>query len=114
MARPQEFTISNHALERLMERGGKVTAPIRKFTSVRERQHAAHALLCEGKETKAFTNDTRFMTNIYEKYGYDRKYVAFLAHDLIFLGVVNERSQVIVTVLAKDEHYVNHFKNAKK
>lgn len=114
MARPHDYVLSAHAVDRMMERGGKIAATIRKSTSTTERREAVHKLLCDGVENRSFLNDTKFMTGIYEKYGYDRKYVAFLAHGFIFLGVDNGQTRTIVTILPQDEHRVHHFRPNKR
>ena len=110
MASPSDFALTTHAIDRRVQRGGKCAAHIKKLHDLNERRVEAYKMLVGAKESKAFTNNTLFMTSIHTKYEFDKKFVAFLSQGLIFLGIDSDNRKVIVTVLPKGEHYVPHLR----
>ena len=113
MERQTVFT--NHALERLIERGGKATKHLRQTDDIRHRRQEALKVLENAEETRSYLNDTRFMTNLWHKHGYDKRFSILLANGLVFVGVLDddENKRIIVTVMDQKQHYANHIRGVR-
>ena len=111
MSAAVQFRITNHATERLFERGGKLLRHVPKTATPYARKIEAERMIARSKEVKSFINDTRFMSFLHRKYGYDRVYKAYTVDGLVFLGIVHPDAIVIVTVMDQQEHRVNHFRH---
>jgi hypothetical protein len=75
---------------------------------------ATYDFMADAKEEKSFLNNSIFMTRLGEKYGFENCYTLFVRDNNVFVGVSNPRGRFIVTVLKRDDHYLQHIKNKVK
>jgi len=82
---------SNHARKRFKERFKKYIVDNNVVLSM-------HNTFRQSKETKAFTNNTSFMTHVYETHGYD-PFEIFIHEKILFLC----KKGVLITVWSTEE-----------
>lgn len=109
MSNPSDFSISKHAMERLLERD-KLFAKNTEHYKPALKIKAMYEYLKDSSEEKRFLNNSTFMIMLGEKYGFDKQYTMFIKNDSVFVGVINNTKNVIVTVLDQKSHYLNHIK----
>lgn len=97
---PSEFTLTKHAIERLLYRFHNTEKSWKAITSSSLRLKFVYDLFSGAKECKSIHNDTEFMTYVYMKYGTESKYTFFVLDDAVFIG----RGTNIVTVIRKSLH----------
>lgn len=108
--RIQDFRLSKHAVERLVERNEKFA---KSLTAPYQATSAAYRYIADAVEERSFLNDTRFMVMVHERYGFDKQYAMFVKDNSIFVGIVEPDVCTIVTVLNRNEHQVTHFKTRR-
>ena len=109
------LVMTTHAMDRLVERGGKAVAHLKKIKDMHERRAAALELAKTAKENRAFLNNTLFMTNILARYGFEKRFAVYILPGLIFIAVENEDgSHIIVTTLDQRTSYVPQFRHAHR
>jgi hypothetical protein len=99
--------MTNHALQRFIERGGP---GVKSVTDQAELREMAHNFLRFSDETTAFTRNETFMSKLYARHGRNKQYTAFVVKGLIFLGVIDGRRRDIITVLDQASHYLTQFR----
>jgi hypothetical protein len=114
MASARDFTLTNHAIERLRERDENFPKLVDNITSTSLKLKATYDYVAQSTEEKSFLNNSIFMTKLGEKYGFDRRYYLFVRDDLVFVGVSGDQGNAIVTVLKKSEHYLYHVRETVK
>ena len=114
MANPLDYALTNHAIERLHERCESFAKQIDSITIPALKRKVTYEFLSEASEEKSFLNNSVFMTMLGEKYGFENQYTMFVRDNSVFVGVSNNRGRFIVTVLKRDEHYLNHIKHRTK
>lgn len=107
------MVMTTHAMDRMIERGGKLTAHLKKIGDIRERRKAALELAKGAKENRAFLNNTLFMTNILARYGFDKRFAVYILEKLVFIAVEDEEgSHIIVTTIDQRTSYVPQIRHA--
>lgn len=101
------LVMTNHALDRMVERGGKMTSHLKKIKDLRDRRAAALEMAKTAKENRAFLNNTLFMTNILARYGFEKRFAVYILQGLVFIAVEDEDgSHIIVTTIVQKTSYV--------
>jgi hypothetical protein len=111
MADPLDYTLTKHAIERLCERSENFARIIADVSVPSLKIKATYDFMRAASEEKSFQNNTRFMTMLGEKYGFENCYTMFVRENSVFVGVSNSRGKYIVTVLKRDDHYLPHIRN---
>lgn len=62
----------------------------------------AFALFREGEERRQIFNDTRFMTYIFDTYGYDKRYAFHANGDIVFVCVEDHENMRIAVITVVD------------
>jgi hypothetical protein len=114
MASPRDFTLTKHAVDRLRERCVNFAKEVDWIKETALKKKATYEYMSKAVEEKSFLNNSRFMTTIWEKYGFDNTYNMFIRENNVFVGVTNQAGSFIVTVLNRDEHYVPHLREKVK
>jgi hypothetical protein len=120
MTNPLDYTLTKHAIERLLERDpdfSKICQTIEAVSSINLpvlKLKAAYNYMKDASEERSFLNNSVFMTKLGEKYGFDNSYTLFVKANSVFVGVSNQRGNAIVTVLSRGEHYISHIKHKIK
>lgn len=94
----QEFYFTDHALDRLYERHGRIFKDPKEVDK-QKRLKSAYAVLDDAVEDRSFINNTARMVFLHEKYGYDRQYKIFINRHVLFIGVIEKNKKVIITTL---------------
>ena len=102
--------MSNHAITRLNERNREFSQMISKIEDKGLKLKATYDFLKNSTEEKSFLNNSKFMIKIHEKYGYDKSYTFFANGNSLFVGVIEQSRNVIVTVLERNGHEVAHLR----
>ena len=113
---PREFNLTRHSLERLRERHPLVSAEIKKQAGDKGTAiviKLTYEFFHGSTEERAFLNDHNFMIMLHEKYGH-RDYRVFIRDNVMFIGVVEENRNTIVTVLDRRTHKCNHLRTKQK
>jgi len=87
-----KLKFTNHVRERFKERFGD---KILDGDVVKALNHEVQL----SKVSKMFMNNTKFMTRIYDKYGYDTKFDFRVTADVVFICTNN----VLITALIRDK-----------
>ena len=103
----QSFTLTRHAMDRLRERFPHVMDDVNFLQSPVERNRKMYDFLLNSTVENRVVNDTMFMQYVQEKYGYDKTLKFFANNDMLFIGVITESGNYIVTV-------VNRLENASR
>jgi len=111
MASPKDFSLSQHAIERLIERSPEFRRQYDLIDAPALKKKAAYDLLIGATEEKGFKNCTAFTTFLHERYGYDTSFSFFVNGDMIFVGVTGTRGSVIVTTVSRKDHVVRQVRN---
>jgi hypothetical protein len=114
MASSRDFTLTKHAVDRLRERCVNFAKEVDWIKEAALKKKATYEYMSKAVEEKSFLNNSRFMTTIWEKYGFDNTYNMFIRENNVFVGVTNQTGSFIVTVLNRDEHYVPHLREKVK
>ena len=110
MSNIRDFTLSHHAIARLLERHPYVCI---NESSPALKKKAIYEFMYGASEEKAFQNDIAFLTYLSERYGYDQ-YTMFVRANVVFVGkttIGEQNNHVIVTVLDKGAHSCRHIQN---
>jgi len=99
------FTLTKHAIERLVERDREFAKKYKDIEVPAFRIRFAYDYFLGSQEEKAFLNSSTFMTMLGERYGFDKKYRLFVRDDSLFVGVIDGTQHVVVTVLQRSGHY---------
>jgi len=110
----KNFIVTNHAIDRLRERCPEYIKLNDKILSIALKKKATYDFISQSSEEKGFLNNSRFMTMLGEKYGFDNRYTLFVRENIVFVGVTNLRGNFIVTTMKRDEHYLSQIKNKVK
>lgn len=128
-----DYRITDHLRERYVERKNKKFAHLRQckgcqlcrdlayeineiLRNRRQVDQEIRSLLAVAKEDRSFLNDSNFMFDYYEKYGFDHNIRFFVSEPLVFVCIEDKNgSKVIPTCLCSDRHIaVKHTKYKKK
>lgn len=112
--KPTEFSLTNHAIDRLKERFPKIWLAIydEKIAPALRRK-AIYDFFNASTEDRSVINDTRFMQYTSEKYGFDKKISIFTNGDVVFLGVTADGRNAIVTTLDKTSIKIHTLKGTR-
>lgn len=112
------FILTNHAVDRLMERSKKFKIDISKqkiSPSSEQAKLLAKKYFLNSEENKAILNNMSIIVRYQERYGFDKRYFFFVSDDVVFLGLQDQNLKcVIVTVLAREGFSSNHVKERKR
>ena len=114
MSDPRNFIVTNHAIDRLRERCPDYAKEVDKISSGSLKKKVTYDFISKASEEKSFLNNSRFMTMLGEKYGFENSYTLFVKENIVFVGVTNPRGNFIVTAMKRDEHYLAQIKNKVK
>lgn len=89
--------LSKHAKDRLRERHDRL---LRRYETEREFDLACYELFDAAEVTNRHVNDTRFMNDLYERHGFNSKFVFKTIKNALFIVVDN----VCTTVLDMEQH----------
>ena len=110
MSNIRDFTLTPHAISRLLERHPHIDIedgdPATKKKAIYEFMYGA-------TEEKAFQNDIAFITYLSGRYGFDQ-YTMFVRENVVFVGKTASGeygNRVIVTVLEKNKHSCRHIQH---
>jgi len=101
------YIFSKHSVERFIERFGHLVG------SEREVMPYLRNAIVRSIEEKSFLNNTQFMTNAYEKYGYKR-YKCRRYNNIVFLIVDNVIVTILDTTMFPLQINQNKFKRTRK
>ena len=109
-----KFKITNHAMRRICERFPQHRKEINEIIGMEDKKKYVINLLENSSEERGYTNDKQFMINMYDHYGYDKRYSFYINEDAIFIGVNEFNCCIILTILDRHNYHNNsHLKNKK-
>ena len=114
MANISEFTLTNHAFERLVDRCLEFQKIVKITSTPALKKKAFYNFVQDFTEEKSFINNTIFMNYLYSRYGYDKTYNFFIKGNIILVGISYSGGKYIVTTLEKDKHLICHLRNTTK
>ena len=94
-----EFSLTNHAQDRMRERFPHALKDIEFEQSEWIRNRRMYEFFWNSTVENRVINDTLFMQYIQEKYGFDKKLKFFANNDMLFIGVMSGGGNRIVTVV---------------
>lgn len=93
----KDITLTRHAKQRLRERHDRWLIA---YTNEREFEISCYELLDRAEFSKRHLNDTRFMVEMGEQFGYDKVFSFKVWKNVLFVI----QNNVVTTVLDTDEH----------
>lgn len=87
---------------------------LRREANTKEVHEEVKSILDKAKENKSYLNNSNFMDMIYEKYGYDKRYRFLLNGNVVFVIVVRNNQEFVVTCLIGKYSIFNNFLHRKK
>lgn len=116
-----KYFLTYHAVERFQERFGTLCAKIPQLKVWSREQGLNHVkplfdkMIESCTENRSYINNTAYMVQLYEKYGYDEDYcfLEMLEADILFLLVKNRSQKIYKLVTIMPSEYRPGVKNIK-
>ena len=116
-----KYFLTYHAVERFQERFGALCAKIPQLKSWTREQGLTHIkplfdkMIESSTENRSYINNTAYMVQLYEKYGYDEDYcfLEMQEADILFLLVKNRSEKIYKLVTVMPSEYRPGVKNIK-
>ena len=105
--------ITKHAMQRFEERFAQNYSDFdpnqRNYIPTKMRK-----ILEGATENKSFLNNSCYLLNLYENYGYDRKYRFMCNEGIVFVLVKDKKEEFVVTCHPQNKYFVEHTKYTGK
>lgn len=116
-----KYFLTYHAVERFQERFGTLCAKISQLKNWNREQGLTHIkplfdkMVESSTENRSYINNTAYMVQLYEKYGYDEDYcfLEMAEADVLFLLVKNRSEKIYKLVTVMPSQYRPSVKNIK-
>ena len=110
----QSFTLTRHAMDRIRERFPLAMEEVNFLQTPVERNRKMYDFLLNSTIEKRVIHDTMFMQFVQEKYGYDKSLKFFANNDMLFIGIVTESGNYIVTVVNRHDYASKYLRPTAK
>jgi len=106
------YIYTNHLLERLEERFGINV----HWENKKETYKEINDIMSEASEDRSYLNDSRFMINMYDLHGYDKKYEFRINAklDIVFVMILERGKKIVKTCYQLDSSRFVKKKKFKK
>lgn len=100
----EQFTLTRHAQDRMHERFPEAMQDIQFEKSAAVRNRMMRGFLLNATVENRVINDTMFMQFLHEKYGFDKNFKFFANQNMLFIGVIDNGANYIVTVVNRSDY----------
>lgn len=100
----EQFTLTRHAQDRMLERFPDAMKDILFEKSAAIRNRMMRDFLLNATVENRAINDTMFMQFLQEKYGFEKNFKFFANQNMLFIGVIDNGANCIVTVVNRSDY----------